>query len=238
MHHGTTLVYCANRTRVSQGKIVNDQNFETMRRAMVASQLRTTAVSDPRIVAAMEKVAREDFVPDDRRTLAYVDVLIPMDRGRALNPPMVTGRLLNEAALRSSDKVLLIGAALGYSAAVLSEIVANVTAVEEDSPLSALATDALASRPNVQIVTGPLCEGAPDHGPFDVLIVDGAIEKLPDALTSQLAEGARAAVCTVDNGVTRLSRGTKIGGRVKLVHFADADCAVLPGFDQPKSFTF
>src|SRR6185436_16130834 len=109
-----------------------EQNFEPMRRAMVASQLRTTGVNDPRVIAAMGVVARERFVPADRRALAYADAGIPLGHGRALSPPMVLGRLLTEGRLNGSEHALVVGAATGYSAAVLARLVASVVALEED----------------------------------------------------------------------------------------------------------
>ena len=116
-----------------------------MRHAMVSSQLRTNAVSDQRVVAAMARIAREDFLPRDAGTLAYRDTAIPLGGGRAANLPMATGRLLTEAMLEADDRVLLIGAAGGYAAAVLAAIVGEVTAVESDPALIALAHSALST---------------------------------------------------------------------------------------------
>src|SRR5687767_2518913 len=122
---------------------MTEHNFETMRRAMVASQLRTTGVNDPRVVAAMGAVPRERFVPSERRALAYADARVPLGRGRELNPPMTLGRLLTEARLDGSERALVIGAATGYSAAVLARLAASVVALEEDPELAAFARAAL-----------------------------------------------------------------------------------------------
>src|SRR5688500_346544 len=110
---------------------MTEHNFEQMRRAMVASQLRTTGINDPRVVAAMGEVPRERFVPAGRAALAYADALIPLGGGRELNTPMSLGRLLTEAAPEPDDRALVIGAATGYAAAVLARLVASVVAVEE-----------------------------------------------------------------------------------------------------------
>ena len=118
---------------------MTEQNFEQMRRAMIASQLRTTGTNDPRVLAAMGAVAREDFVPRDRLPLAYADALVPLKPGRDLNPPMVLGKLLTQATPRAGERALLVGAATGYAAAVLIRLVGSVVAVEEDG---ALATEA------------------------------------------------------------------------------------------------
>jgi protein-L-isoaspartate(D-aspartate) O-methyltransferase len=211
---------------------------EAMRHAMVASQLRTNAVSDQRVVAAMARIAREDFMPAGRGDLAYRDTAIPLGGGRAANPPMATGRLLTEAMLEADDRVLLIGAATGYTAAVLAAIVTEVTAVESDAALLALARAALATTPRVRLVEGSLAQGAPDAAPYSVLVVDGAVEALPAALVEQVAVGGRVVTGLVDRGVTRLASGRRTAGGFALQPFVDGECVVLPGFAAPPRFSF
>ncbi len=211
---------------------------ETMRHAMVASQLRTNAVSDQRILVAMNTLPREAFVPADVRPLAYRDTALPVAGGRAINLPMVTGRLLTEAYLEKNDRVLLIGAAGGYTAAILAQIVADVVAVEVDAALVALAREALAGTPNVTIVEGPLAAGHAEGAPYDVLIVDGAIEHMPDALIAQMKTGGRVVTGLVEGGVIRLASGRKTEGGFGLAPFMDSDCVVLPGFATPQGFKF
>ncbi len=211
---------------------------ETMRHAMVASQLRTNAVSDQRILVAMNTLPREAFVPADVRPLAYRDTALPVAGGRAINLPMVTGRLLTEAYLEKNDRVLLIGAAGGYTAAILAQIVADVVAVEVDAALVALAREALAGTPNVTIVEGPLAAGHAEGAPYDVLIVDGAIEHMPDPLIAQMKTGGRVVTGLVEGGVIRLASGRKTEGGFGLAPFMDSDCVVLPGFATPQGFKF
>lgn len=217
---------------------MSEHQFESMRAAMVSNQLRTTAVSDPRVVAAMQSVAREDFVPEDRKRLAYVDVIVPLGKGRGLNPPMVTGRLLTEAGVNEADAVLLIGAATGYGAAVLASLAATVVAVEEDEALAATAEKALKPLSNVSLVKGALASGAARKGPYDVIVVDGLVESLPEALAKQLKDGGRIVAAVLDGGVPRIMRGVKSGGGFSLQSVVDADAAPLPGFAQPKGFQF
>ena len=212
--------------------------FATMRHAMVASQLRTNAVSVQRVVAAMATVAREDFLPAAARELAYRDTAIPLGAARWANLPMATGRLLTEAYLLPSDRVLLIGAAGGYAAAVLARLVAGVVAVESDPVLADLARGALTDFANVTLIEGDLRSGCPGAAPFDVLIVDGAVETLPDMLVAQVRGGGRAVSGIVDRSVTRLAAGRRTDGGFALVAFADCECVVLPGFAAPKPFTF
>jgi protein-L-isoaspartate(D-aspartate) O-methyltransferase len=211
---------------------------QAMRHAMVASQLRTNAVSDQRIVAAMARVPREAFVPADVRAIAYRDTALPIANGRAINPPMATGRLLTEAYLLPSDRVLLIGSAGGYTAAILAEIVASVVALEEDGALVESSRAALAGIDNVEIVEGPLAAGHAAGAPYDVLVIDGAIESVPDALIGQVKSGGRVVGGIVDRGVTRLASGRRTDGGFGLAAFVDSDCVVLPGFAQPKGFRF
>ncbi|MEZ0243679.1 MAG: protein-L-isoaspartate O-methyltransferase, partial [Sphingomonas sp.] len=179
--------------------------FDAMRNAMVASQLRTNAVNDPRVVDAMAQIAREDYLPEAQRGIAYRDTLLPLNGGRRHNSPLATGRLITEARVQPEDKVLLIGAAGGYAAAVLGRLAASVTAVEADESLAALARSALAGQANVTLVQGPLAAGSPEGAPYDVLIIDGAVEHVPDALVAQLRSGARVTAGIADRGVTRLA---------------------------------
>lgn len=218
--------------------MTQDSEMVAMRHAMVASQLRTNAVSDARVVAAMGSVAREAFLPADAQAIAYRDTAVPLGHGRAQNLPIATGRLLTQAELRASDRVLLVGAAGGYTAAVLSHLVDSVVALECEPALAAAARAALAGLTNVTVVEGPLEAGHAAAAPYDVLVVDGAVEAVPDALIAQLAIGGRVVAGVVDRGVTRLSAGRRTAGGFALLDFADIDCVVLPGFARPRSFTF
>ncbi len=211
--------------------------YAAMRDAMVVSQLRTSGVDDRRVIDAMARVPREEFVPEAVRSLAYRDTQLPLGSGRTQNTPLATARLINEAAIGPDDRVLLIGAAGGYAAAVLSVLAKQVVAVEE-APLAGAARAALGNFANVEIVEGKLSDGAPGHEPFDVIVIDGAVEALPDALVEQARDGARIVTGLVDRGVTRLAVGRRTAGGFGLFDFADLDCAILPGFDVPREFKF
>ena len=217
---------------------MTEQNYSAMRAAMVASQLRTNNVSDPRVVAAFEAVARERFVPVERRALAYVDVQVPLGAGRALNPAMATARLLTEAMLSPVDKLLLIGAATGYAAAVAAELVGSVTAVEEDAHLFAQAQQNLAGDARIALVCGPLAAGCPAGAAYDVIVIDGAVEAVDARIIAQLADGGRLLTGLDDAGITRLASGRRIGNACPLIAFADVETVRLPGFARPKSFAF
>ncbi|WP_375428101.1 protein-L-isoaspartate O-methyltransferase [uncultured Sphingomonas sp.] len=212
--------------------------YDEMRAAMVSSQLRTNSVNDPRVVAAMARVPRERFVPAGQRAFAYRDAALPLGRARYLNVPMATGRLLTEAYLRPSDRVLLIGSATGYAAGVLAGLVAHVVAVESDPALTALAREGLAGRAGVDLVEGPLDAGSPNGAPYDVLMIDGAVEFVPEGLLEQLAPDGRVVTGLVDGNVIRLAGGRRSAGGFGLATFADVDCVVLPGFSRPRGFSF
>jgi protein-L-isoaspartate(D-aspartate) O-methyltransferase len=216
---------------------MTEHAFEPMRRAMVASQLRTTGVNDPRVVAAMGRVPRERFVPEDRRALAYADALVPLTPGRSLNSPMALGRMLTEARLRGKEHALVVGAATGYGAAVLAELVASVVALEEDDELAASARQALSGSP-VTVAKGPLAKGWPKAAPYDFILIDGAVEHVPQALIAQLADGGQMALAIVDQGVSRLAVGRSVAGAFGLTAFADVASAFLPGFSEPRGFSF
>ena len=216
---------------------MTEHNYDHMRRAMIANLLRTTGTNDPGVLAAFGAVPRERFVPRDKVALAYADALVPLKAGRDLNNPLALGRLLTEAAPREGERALVIGAATGYAAAVLSQLVGSVVAVEEDEELAAFARQALGGYP-VKLVEGPLAAGHADGGPYDLILVDAAIEVVPDAFVEQLANLGRLATGTVDRGVTRLSIGRKSGDAFGIASFSDAAAAVLPGFARPKAFTF
>lgn len=209
-------------------------NFASMRTAMVESQLRPSDVSDVRVVEAMGKVPREDFVPADRKAMAYIDRPVPLGNGRSLNPPLATGRLLTEAAIKRGEKVLLIGAATGYTAALLADMEADVTALEEADFSGGAGSPAS----GVTAVKGPLAAGHPDRAPYNVIVIDGVVEEIPAALIDQLADGGRLVTGLIDKKVCRLAVGRKSAGAFGLSNVADMDMARLPGFARAKTFVF
>ena len=217
---------------------MTEQTFEAMRRAMVDSQLRTTGVNDPRVVAAMAVVPRERFVPADRRALAYMDRPVELGGGRALNLPEATGLLLTQARVQPGERVLVVGAASGYTAALLAELGGNVVALEENPDLVAFARGAL-SETRVELVEGPLNQGWAAGAPYDLIFVDGLIEQVPDALVDQLVPvTGRLACALLDRGTSRLGIGRKSGSGFGFDLFNDCEAAPLPGFAKPKSFVF
>jgi protein-L-isoaspartate(D-aspartate) O-methyltransferase len=210
------------------------QQSAEMRRNMVDSQLRTNGVNAPWIMAAMLDVQREDFAPDNAAGV-YMDRAIPLGHGRMLNPPLTAGLMLNAADVRTSDKVLLVGAGTGYLAALLVRRCATLVAVEQDA---ALAQSFSAKLSGVTLVTGPLTAGAPEDAPYDLILIDGGIETLPDALVAQLAEGGRVVTGLIEGPVSRLAAGVKRGAHLALRTVTDTEVAPLPGFQQVQEFVF
>ena len=216
---------------------MTEHAFDTMRRAMVASQLRTTGVNDPRVVAAMGEVPRERFVAADRAALAYADASLPLGDGRALNPPMALGRMLTEARLDGGEHALVIGAATGYAAAVLARLARSVVALEDAPELIATARAALAGTA-VELVEGPLAQGWAARAPYDFILIDGAVDEVPQAIVDQVADGGRIALALLDRGVSRLAVGRVVAGALGVTTYADAAVAPLPGFEKPGIFSF
>jgi protein-L-isoaspartate(D-aspartate) O-methyltransferase len=205
-------------------------DFSSLRRAMVSNQLRTNKVTDAAVLAAMGAVPRERFVGEEQGGVVYRDTIVPLGEGRALNPPIATGRLLSVAQPMAGEAVLVIGSGTGYVAALLAEMGCAVTALEE-SP-------ALIARAQVPTVEGPLAAGWAAGAPYGLIYIDGAVERIPDAIVDQLAEGGRVVGALDERGVTRLVVGRRVAGGFGLDAFADVETALLPGFAPAPAFVF
>lgn len=212
-----------------------------LRTKMVDGQIRPNDVTDHRILDAMLSVPREAFVPGALKPLAYLDQNLKLNgAGRAMLQPMVQGKMLQQAGIRPSDRVLDVAAGTGYLSAIASRLAGSVVALEEDAELAASARTALAGigAANVEVVVGPHTKGWPAGAPYDVILVGGAVEVLPDALPEQLAEGGRLIVI---KGVGQAARallytrtGRDVGSRVLM----NAAAPLLPGFAAEPSFQF
>ena len=208
-------------------------DFAAARTAMVESQLRPQGVADPAVIEAMRTVTREKFLPPETRPLAYVDRAVLIGDGRFLAAPAVLGSLLTEMMPRRGQRALVIGAGTGYSTAVLEAMGLSVTALESSSALAASAREK-----GIEVAEGALDAGWKKGAPYDQILIDGAVEYIPDAVLAQLAEGGRLGTALVDRGVTRLIVGRKVAGAFGYLSLTDAGVPPLPGFTRPKSFTF
>lgn len=209
------------------------QDFSLARRTMVDNQLRPQGVTHRGVLAAMGKLERERFVPEASRAFAYFDRSVRIGDGRSLMPPAALGRLLTEAEPQVGERALVVGSGTGYSAAVLREAGLDVVALESDRDLAAQADAA-----GVETVVGALADGWSKGAPYNLILLEGAVEEIPTALARQLASGGRIAGAIVDRGVARLSVGTSAGGSIGWRSLADSDVGSLPGFERPRAFTF
>ena len=188
---------------------------QTARRAMIDSQLRTSGVNEEYVLARMLAVPREDFLPSEKAAVAYIDRAVTLAEAGHLAAPLFYGKLLLEAAPVPADRVLVVNGGTGYLAALLRPLVAEVTEVT--------AAEALA------------LTGTASH---TLIVIDGAIEHLPDSLTAQLADDGRIVTGLVLRQVTRLAAGRKVTGRVNLLPVEDLGIPVLHAFDAPKGWSF
>ena len=208
-------------------------DFAAAREAMVESQLRPEGVTDPAVLAAMGTIERERFLPSHTRPLAYVDRAVAMGEGRFLPAPAVLGQLLTQMMPERGQRALVVGAGTGYSSAVLARMGVEVTAIE-----SAPALVSAARELGIDMVEAPLEAGYAERAPYDQILIDGAVEYIPDAIVEQLADRGRLGTALIDRGITRLVIGRKAGGAFGTLSVGDVGVPALPGFSRPKEFTF
>ena len=220
-------------------------DFAKARATMVDCQVRTVDVTDYDVLDAFSAVPREAFVPEALKPLAYIDadllVSAPGMPERYVMEPGPLARLIQMAEILPGETVLDLGPATGYSAALLSRLAASVTAVEPDPELAVLARTTLTGLGigNVNVVTGPLAAGHPAAAPYDVIVIEGAVEFIPDAITQQLAEGGRIVAVVGANGLAaKATLFTRSGGIVSGRPVFNTHVRMLPEFVQPRAFVF
>ncbi len=216
-------------------------DYAAARFNMIECQIRTNKVTDTRVLRAMSEVPRERFVPKKLQGIAYVDEDLAVAPGRYLMEPLAFARLLQDAAVTPDDVVLDIGCATGYSTAVLAKLAATVVAVENDPELvdSASALLAALDVDNAVVVAGELIDGYPKQAPYDVIVLGGAVDEVPQSITDQLAEGGR--LMAVVTGGSRVGKGKLILRRHGVLSgraLFDAAVPPLPGFVIERGFVF
>jgi protein-L-isoaspartate(D-aspartate) O-methyltransferase len=218
--------------------------FSTARQKMVDGQVRPSDVTDIRIIDAMLAVPREAFVPANQRALAYLDLDLDVSEGgsrkRFLIKPVVTAKMLQAAEIRDTDNLLVVGCASGYTAAVVAKLAGRVTATESDPALAAMAKEALAGigLGNVTVRTAAAAEGDAANAPYDVIIIDGATEIVPEGLYRQLGEGGRLVGVFAMTQPPRATIVTRSHGDFGSRALFDAMVPVLPGLERPAAFVF
>ena len=208
-------------------------DYRAARLAMIENQLRPQGVVDARVVDAMTHVERERFLPEHTRALAYADRAVALGGGRFLPAPAVLGQLLTQMMPEPGQRALVVGAGTGYSAAVLAHIGLEVVALEESAELIAHGREL-----GIAFVEGQLVAGNRKGAPYNLILIDGAVEVIPDAIVKQLADGGRLGTALGDRGITRLIVGRKAGEAFGYLSIGDAGVPSLPGFSRPKAFTF
>lgn len=215
-------------------------DFSKRRTMMVDTQVRPSDVTKFPIIDAMLNVARENFVPTAQREAAYVGENLDLGDQRVLLEPRSLAKMLDMLAIDGDELVLDLGCAFGYSTAVIARMAQAVVAVEQDEDMAREALDALmgAGADNAVVHTGPLVDGAPQHGPYDVIIIQGGVGHVPDALTDQLKEGGRIAALFMDGALGEVRLGRKRAGQISWRLGFNASAPILPGFEKEISFTF
>ncbi len=208
-------------------------DFTQARINMVDSQVRPNGITDARIIDAMSVVKREDFVAEGQRSLAYMDLDVPLAGAagpRYLIEPMAFARMVQLADVRESDRVLDIGAATGYGAAVLSKLAGHVVALESDATLLSLARANLENTVNISLIEGTLADGAAKAGPFDVILIEGLIENVSEALFSQLTSTGRIVAAYGAQDVSKCCIWSGDGASRTQRSAFDISIATLPSF--------
>lgn len=214
-------------------------DFAHRRTMMVDTQIRPSDVTKFPIIDAMLSVPREAFVPRALREAAYVGENVDLGGGRVVLEPRTLAKMLDALEIRGDELVLDIGCGLGYSTAVMARMAELVVAVEEDETMAGEAQALLSDHgaDNVVVHHGPLTQGAPEHGPYDVIALQGAVAHLPEGLTDQLKEGGRIACLFAEGALGVVRIGYKIDGEISWRFSFNAGAPVLPGFEKHAAFT-
>ena len=215
-------------------------DYATRRTTMVDTQIRPADVTKFPIIEAMLSIRREMYVLDDQREAAYADALLNLGGGRHILQPRTFGKMLDSLDIQGDELVLDVGCGIGYSSAVLGYFAEAVVGIEEDEDLATEAEAVLASEGvlNVAVLYGKLAEGAGQHAPFDVIMLQGSVEEIPDILLAQLNDGGRIAAIFNQRGQGAVRVGYKTNGNLSWRFAFNAFAPILPGFEKHTDFTF
>jgi protein-L-isoaspartate(D-aspartate) O-methyltransferase len=212
--------------------------FATRRRTMVDTQVRPSDVTKFPIIEALLSVPKEFYVPDSQREAAYVGENLALGDGRVVLDPRTMAKMLDVLDIQPDEMVLDIGCGLGYSSAVLAKLAEAVVAIEEDAQLAneAQATLSAEGVDNVAVLEAALTDGAAKHGPYDVVVIQGAVAALPTAITDQVKEGGRIICLFMEGNLGVVRLGHKSDGNISWRQCFNASAPVLPGFAQQDAF--
>ena len=219
-----------------------DMNFDGLRKAMVDSQIRPNKVFDQNVIDAFLAVPREIFVPKHLQDIAYIDEDISLSGGRFIMEAMVVARLLQTLAIQKTDSVLSIASSTGYACAVISHLADSVIGIETRAPMVEKAQNNMSKLGigNVAFVKSRLQDGLASEAPFDIMLIEGGVEAIPDALFEQLSDGGRIAAIyrPVGKEVGEACIWTKTGKNISANQIFTAQVPVLEEFKVKPKFTF
>jgi len=213
-------------------------DFATRRTMMVDTQVRPSDVTKFPIIDAMLRVPREEFVAASQREAAYMSENVDLGDGRVVLEPRTFAKLLDALCIEPTELVLDVACGYGYSSAVLACMAEAVIALEENESFAKDAQDVLSenSADNVMVHVGPLTDGAADHAPFDVIVLQGGVSYIPDGLLDQLKDGGRIAAIFMDGALGEARIGHKLDGRLTWRMSFNAGAPILPGFEKDAAF--
>ena len=215
-------------------------DFTAARTAMVDCQVRPSDVTKYPIIDALLATPREAYVPEHLREIAYVGEHVHLGNGRVVLEARTFAKMLDAANVQPNEAVFDLGCGMGYSTAILARLSDAVIAIEDNGNLATDASEALSANDvdNAFVVTGPLTAGAAKHGPFDVLIIQGAVETIPDALLDQIKTGGRVVAIFADGPIGQCRVGIKSASGISWRYAFDATAPILAGFEKTVEFQF
>ena len=213
-------------------------DYKMRRKIMVDTQIRPSDVTKFPIIDAFLSVPREKFVPDGKREAAYIGENFQIGQSRIILEPRTLAKLLDALDIHNDELVLDIGSGLGYSSAIISLIAEVVIAVEEDTSLASEAEEILSEigADSVVVEVNKLEEGAPEHGPYDVIMIQGGVEEIPGSILEQLKNGGRVGAIFMEEGLGTAKIGFKLNDKINWRYSFNAAAPVLPGFFKQKDF--
>ncbi len=215
-------------------------DFQAAREAMVDCQVRPSDVTKYPIIDALLRTPREDYVPAEKQAVAYVGEHIAVSNKRVILDPRTFAKMLDAVSISSNELVLDVACGTGYSTAIIAHLAEAVVALEDDATLANAASETLtnAGVDNAIVVNATLGAGAPKHGPYCVIVIEGAVEEFPETLAKQLKNGGRAVAIFADGAGGKCMIGTKSGEHINWRADFDASAPVLEDFTKPKTFSF
>ena len=214
-------------------------DYAERRTMMVDTQVRPNDVTKFPVIEAMLTVQREDFVPEALRPVAYSGENLDLGKGRVVLEPRTLAKMVDTLDIQPTDLILDLGCGYGYSAAVMARMAEAVVAIEDDPDMANEAESRLsdAGVDNVAVLQAPLTEGSPEQGPYDAILIEGAIEELPSTISDQLKEGGRVVALFFQDRLGSVRLGQKRNGQINWRFAFHAHAPLLAGFARERGFS-